>query len=117
MAKGYIRKLNELEAKGDFPRKWYLPIFVVKNPNKPDKIRIVWDAAAEYQGVSLNSCLNKGPDLLTPLTNVLFNFRIGKIGINADISEMFHRVAVDENDVQPQRFLLRDCDNKRKPDV
>ena len=61
--KGYIRKLNEEDIMKQHPRKWYLSIFVVQNPNKPEKIRIVWDAAATYNGVSLNGCLNKGPDL------------------------------------------------------
>lgn len=117
LSKGYIRKLNEVEYNIEYPRKWYLPIFVVKNPNKPDKIRLVWDAAAEHHGVSLNSNLDKGPDFLTPLINVIFNFRVGKVGISGDISEMFHRVAVDQEDCQSQRFLWRSCNNEKEPDV
>lgn len=68
-------------------------------------MRLVWDAAAEYKGVSLNNLLVKGPDLLSPLNNILFNFRIGQIGINGDIAEMFHRVDVCAEDQQVQRFL------------
>ncbi|XP_036322336.1 uncharacterized protein LOC118736350 [Rhagoletis pomonella] len=115
--KGYIRKLNANEVVAPHPRKWYLPMFVVQNPNKPRKVRVVWDAAAEYKGVSLNSLLNKGPDLLTSLFDVLLNFRSGKIGISGDISEMFHRIFVDEEDQQSQRFLWRNCDETRPPDV
>ncbi|XP_071804851.1 uncharacterized protein [Asterias amurensis] len=33
---------------------WYLPHHNVTNPNKPDKLRIVFDCAAEYAGTSLN---------------------------------------------------------------
>ena len=60
--KGYIRKHNEEDIRKQHPRKWYLPIFVLQNPNKPE-FKIVWDAAATCNGVSLNGCLNKGPDL------------------------------------------------------
>lgn len=34
---------------------WYLPHHAVFHPKKPDKIRIVFDCAARFSGVSLNS--------------------------------------------------------------
>ncbi|XP_036322198.1 uncharacterized protein LOC118736217 [Rhagoletis pomonella] len=115
--KQYIRKLSDNEINQDFKRKWYLPIFAVNNPNKPNKTRVVWDAAAEHQGRSLNCCLEKGPDLQRPLIHVLFNFRIGKIGIRGDISEMFHRISVHDEDQHSQRFLWRNCDSSRDPNT
>ncbi|XP_036329397.1 uncharacterized protein LOC118741504 [Rhagoletis pomonella] len=115
--KGYIRKLSEEEATNFGPRTWYLPMFTVRNPNKPGKLRVVWDAAAKYEGVSLNDQLDKGPDLIVSLPGVLYNFRIGKIGICGDISEMFHQVGVSKSDQNAQRFLWRDCDPIRKPDT
>uniref|UniRef100_A0A182PX54 Peptidase aspartic putative domain-containing protein n=1 Tax=Anopheles epiroticus TaxID=199890 RepID=A0A182PX54_9DIPT len=43
---------------------------------KPDKKRLVWDAAAKVKDVSLNTQLIKGPDLLVALPGVLsFNMR------------------------------------------
>ncbi|KAL7730604.1 hypothetical protein ACLKA6_000595 [Drosophila palustris] len=49
--KGYIRRLEDRElAPNDIT--WYLLIFTVTNPNKK-KTRLVWDAAARSQGVSL----------------------------------------------------------------
>ncbi|XP_036329731.1 uncharacterized protein LOC118741863 [Rhagoletis pomonella] len=115
--KQYIRKLSDNEINQDFKRKWYFPIFAVNNPNKPNKTRVVWDAAAEHQGRSLNCCLEKGPDLQRPLIHVLFNFRIGKIGICGDISEMFHRISVHDEDQHSQRFLWRNCDSSRDPNT
>jgi len=46
------------------------------NPNKPGKIRLVFDAAAKAGETSLNSTLNKGPEL--------FLFREGAVGVCGD---------------------------------
>ena len=52
-------------------RTWYLPYHAVRNPNKPQKIRVVYNAAARHRGVALNDVLRKGPDLTTQLLAVL----------------------------------------------
>ena len=33
---------------------WYIPYHNVRSPNKPDKVRIIFDCAATYDNVSLN---------------------------------------------------------------
>ena len=53
--KSYVRKVPEDELGRQHGRKWYLPHFGVVNPNKPKKIRLVFDAAAQIEGVSLNN--------------------------------------------------------------
>jgi len=63
LTKGYARKLTEDEAAARSPRTWYLPHHGVVQLHKPGKIRLVLDAAALHDGVSLNSQLNRGPDL------------------------------------------------------
>lgn len=83
--KGYVRKLSEAELNTRQQREWYLPVFPVLNPNKPGKIRLVWDAAASTYGVSLNSLLLKGPDLLTSLLSVLIQFRQFLVAVCGDI--------------------------------
>ena len=89
--KGYIHKASSEElAEADPRRTWYLPLGVVLNPKKPSKIRIFCDAAAKVNGVSLNTMLLKGPDLLNTLLGVLFKFRQKRIGFCADLKEMFH---------------------------
>ncbi|XP_062541136.1 uncharacterized protein LOC134209170 [Armigeres subalbatus] len=75
VSKGYIRKLTPEECRVTGSRTWYLPIFPVFNPNKPGTVRIVFDAAATFGNVSLNSVLFKGPDQLNALPPVLYKFR------------------------------------------
>ena len=54
---------------------WYLPHHSASHPQKPEKVRIVFDRAAKYQGVSLNDRVLKGPDLTNSLAGVLLRFR------------------------------------------
>ncbi|XP_058449373.1 uncharacterized protein LOC131429324 [Malaya genurostris] len=95
---------------------WYLPLNIVLNPKKPNKVRLVWDAAASVNGVSLNSNLLKGPDLLTSLPAVISKFRERRIAFGGDIREMYHQIRIREEDKQAQRFLFR-FDSHDSPDV
>ncbi|XP_062538728.1 uncharacterized protein LOC134207003 [Armigeres subalbatus] len=107
--KGYAHKasMSELQE-SNIESIWYLPLGVVVNPRKPGKLRVVWDAAAVVQGISFNSVLLKGPDLLVSLQTVLCRYRQKEIAISADIMEMFHQVQIRPEDRQAQRFLWRD---------
>ncbi|XP_017468619.1 PREDICTED: uncharacterized protein LOC108360719 [Rhagoletis zephyria] len=114
VSKGYAEKLSTPELHIEREKVWYLPIFVVTNPNKPGKERLVWDAAAKAEGVSLNDFLLTGPDMLNSLFEILLAFRVGKVAICGDISEMFHRIKVRESDRHAQRFLWWDNDEESK---
>lgn len=114
---GYIRKLSAAEAQTVTSRTWYLPLFVVTNPNKPGKFRMVWDAAATVQNVSLNTMLLKGPDLLSNLIGVLSRFRERRIAVCGDIRQMYHQVRIREEDQNSQRFLWRTDKDSPEPDV
>lgn len=69
---------------------WYLTVshFSVLNPLKPDKVCVVFDAAAKVQCICLDDALMRGPDLLKFLPGVLFKFRQGNIGFTVDIQEI-----------------------------
>ena len=88
-------------------RVWYLPHHGVVNPQKPNKVRVVFDASARFNNVSLNSSLLKGPVLLNDISAVLTRFRQRAIPISADIQKMFHQVGVREQDQSALRFLWR----------
>lgn len=115
--KGYVRKLTEDELKVRHGREWYLPVFPVYNPNKPGKLRLVWDAAATSQGISLNSVLLKGPDLITSLLSILIQFREYRIAICGDIREMFHQVLMKEDDQHCLRFYWKEHMENHEPNV
>ncbi|XP_058827389.1 uncharacterized protein LOC131687328 [Topomyia yanbarensis] len=115
LKKGYIRKLTPDEYMMPKDHVWYLPIFPVFNLNKPGKVRIVWDAAATIGGVSLNSVLVKGPDMLTSLPSVLHKFRERRVAICGDIREMYHQVVINDSDQHCQRFIWCDDAETEKP--
>lgn len=112
--KGYAEVISdeELFQQKEKNKCWYLPMFIVQNPNKPDKIRLVWDAAAKIRNISLNSMLLKGPDALLPLPGILRRFRENRIAFTGDIKEMFHQIHIRKEDQQYQRFLwkFKNCD-------
>ncbi|XP_036347095.1 uncharacterized protein LOC118756437, partial [Rhagoletis pomonella] len=118
ISKGYAKKLSPAEATIQPSKTWYLPIFTVTNPNKPGKIRLVWDAAAKANGVCLNDFMFPGPDLLNSLVEVLLSFRVGRVAVCGDVAEMFHQINIRESDMHAQRFLWWDeADKPQQPSV
>lgn len=84
---------------------WYLPIFGVYHPQKPGKIRVVFDSSAQFDGVCLNEVLLSGPDLNNTLLGVLLRFRKEPVAVTADIEQMFYCFVVQEDHRDYLRFL------------
>ncbi|XP_062716624.1 uncharacterized protein LOC134292014 [Aedes albopictus] len=115
--KGYIQRVCDAEIPTIDPRKtWFLPLGIAINPKKPDKIRLIWDAAAKVGGVSFNSHLLTGPDLLTPLPKVLSGFRLFPVAVSGDIREMFLQIKLHEKDRRSQMFVFRNAPD-RSPQI
>ncbi|XP_064631350.1 uncharacterized protein LOC135489762 [Lineus longissimus] len=100
LTKGYAEEAPQETVEG---RVWYVPHHGV--PKKPDKVRVVYDCSAIYQGEALNHHLLQGPDLLNNLTGVLCRFRKERIAFTGDIEAMFYQVSVPERDRDMLRFL------------
>ena len=114
---GFARKLTSEESAQRSPRRWFLPHHGVSNPNKPGKLRLVFDAAASCRGVSLNSELLSGPDMLLSLPGVLLRFREETIALVGDIEQMYHQVRVIPEDQASLSFLWRNMEQERPPDT
>ncbi|XP_031747764.1 uncharacterized protein LOC116406890 [Xenopus tropicalis] len=84
---------------------WYLSLFGVYHPKKPQQIRVVFDSSAQCCGVSLNDILLKGPDLNNNLLGVLLRFRKDTIAFMADIQQMFYCFLVRPEDRNYLRFF------------
>ena len=86
--KGYIRKVLPEDEKPD--QVWYLPHFPILRPDKTTtKIRVVFDASAKYEELSLNDFLLQGPKLQNDLFAVLLRFRRDPVALMCDIKEMY----------------------------
>lgn len=88
-------------------RRRYLPHFDVRNINKPDRLRIVHDAAAKTNSISFNDLMLAGPDLLKSLLGVIMRFRQFAIAIKSDMKDMFMKVKIRKEDRDAQRFFWR----------
>ena len=113
--KGYAEKIPKDEVRQD-GKIWYLPHHGVFHPQKPDKIRVVFDCSAEYKGEALNKHLLQGPDLTNKLVGVLARFRREPVAFMADIEGMFLQVHVTEHCRDLLRFLWwEDGDLDKEP--
>ena len=115
VTKGYARQLNEEEASKRSKITWYLPHHPVLNVNKPNKVRVVFDAAAKFDGTSLNDRLYHGPDLTNNLVGVLIRFREEETAFTADVEAMFRQVKVLPEDADALRFLWWDASSNLPP--
>ena len=64
--KDYTAFMTEIIDRGDAEKvkntaskdvTWYIPHHGVYHSKKPDKLRVVFDCSAKFEGVSLNDCL------------------------------------------------------------
>ena len=102
---------------GNMSHRWYLPHHPVINPKKPEKLRIVFDCAATFKGISLNRALLQGPDWTTKLIGVLIRFRQHPVAVSADIKEMFLQVKLAHKDRWAFSFLWWAGDIETPPKV
>ncbi|XP_036347873.1 uncharacterized protein LOC118757253, partial [Rhagoletis pomonella] len=108
-AKSYIAEINKYISKG------YAQLLTDEESSNPQKLRIVFDAAASVSNVSLNSVLMKGPERAQPLMSLMFRQR--PLAVAGDIQEMFSQVKIRPEDRQSQRFLWRHGDPSKRIEV
>lgn len=104
-----------VSATTDDSEKWYLPLFSVYHPKKPDSIRVVFDSSAKSHGYSLNDVMLKGPPLYNSLLGILLRFRKEAIAVTADVGQMFHNFLVTRKHRHYLRFLWHEDNDISKP--
>ncbi|KAG1650917.1 Hydroxysteroid dehydrogenase-like protein 2 [Nymphon striatum] len=87
---------------------WYIPHHFV--PKKGNKIRIVYDCAAQVEGRSINTEVLQGPDLNNTLLGVLLRFRLYPFAAMGDIEAMYMQVKVPPSQRDLIRFLWCNSD-------
>ena len=114
LEKGYANRVPDEQLSRSDGRVWFIPHHGVYHPKKK-KLRVVFDCAATYQGVSLNDRLLQGPDLTNTLAGVLLRFRQEPVALMADIESMFYQVRVPDEDADLLRFLWWPGGNLNEP--
>ena len=74
LEKDYIRKVEP--SKKQPMQKQYLPHFAILKSDRPTtKTRVVFDASAKYNNISLNDIIHQGTNLQRKLFDVLLRFK------------------------------------------
>jgi len=115
IGEGYAQKVASHNSENDDGRIWYLPHHGVYHPKK-NKLRVVFDCAARFQGTSLNDQLLQGPNLTNTLIGTLIRFRTEEIAVMGDIDSMFHQIRIPPEDAGFLRFLWwENSDTSKQP--
>ena len=119
LQRGVARKLSPKEIESWKGPKFYISHLAVSNPkSQSTPVRIVFNSSQNCNGVSLNSTLAKGPDgYMNNLLGLLLRWREEPIAVVGDIRKMFHSVKLELVEQHCHRFLWRDLDSSRDPDV
>ena len=96
---GIIHEVSPPEIKTRNPT-FYLPHRpVVRENSVTTKIRPVFDGSMKGpNGISLNDCMSKGPNLIPNLIEIMLRFRRWKFGLTSDITKAFLQIKVNKVD-------------------
>ena len=85
-----------------------MPLQAVFTPEKSTKVRLVFDSSSKgYNGLSLNDHLEKGPNYINSLPNILSVWRWDEFAYAGDIRKLFNQVLVHPDVQVFHRFLWR----------
>ena len=116
--RGVARKLTKTELRNyKGPIHYISHHEVLKPDSKSTPVRIVFNSSAKYMGHVLNEYWAKGPDLLNNILGVLLRFREYEVAFIGDIKKMYHTVATNVLDQHTHRFLWRDMETTKEPDI
>ena len=116
MDKGIVEPVTETDPA--LSRLHYLPHHaVIRTDKTTTKLRIVYDASAKSNGLSLKDGLHTGPKFNQLILDIFMRFRSFKVALTVDIEKAFLMVSVAEHDRDALRFLWVDDLAKDPPDI
>ncbi|KAI3378388.1 hypothetical protein SNEBB_009413, partial [Seison nebaliae] len=97
----------EDDSKSSLGEGHFVPHHAVFRPeSETHPVRVVFNASFKRKGeVSLNECLNTGPNLLPHAASILLRFRKDTVGVTADLSKAFFSMSVKEDDRKYLRLV------------
>ena len=113
----FARKLTKQELEAYKAPVHYIAHHEIVRPAKTTPIHIVFNSSASFQRHRLKDYWMKGPDLLNSLFGVTLRFREKEVAVTGDISIMYHRVLIPEQDQQVHRYLYSNMETNREPDI
>ena len=90
---------------------YFLPHYgVIRFNQETTKVRVVFDGSAksDKSTASFNKCLQKGPNLVPHLFDIVVKFRGYPIAVVADIEKAFHQIQMIPEERRMLRFLWFD---------
>lgn len=118
LTRGVASKLTAAEIQEYQGPVQYISHHEVINPKSTSTpVRIVFNSSAKFNGFSLNDHWVKGPDLMSNMLGIILRFREGRIAMAGDIKKMYHSIHISTLDQHTHRFLWRDMEVDREPDV
>jgi hypothetical protein len=92
--KGIVEAVEYPES-SEGKRTHYLPHHAVIRQDKTmTKLRILYDASAKEDGLSLNDCLHTGPKFGQKIFGIILSLRVHRTALIADIEKGFIMISV-----------------------
>ena len=90
---------------------------VIRQDKETTKLRAVLDGSAKesLKDLSLNDCLEKGPNSTPHIFDMLLKFRSYPVGIVSDLEKAFHQIFVSSKDCYMLKFLWFEYIRKQNP--
>ena len=119
MERGVARKLSHKELQEWSCPKFYIShLAVINTRSHSPPVQIVFNSSQVCQGMSLKSCLAKGPDsYMNNLIGILLRWREEQVALVGDIRKMCHSIHLKPLEQHCHMFLKRDLETDREPDL
>ncbi|XP_064486179.1 uncharacterized protein LOC135398725 [Ornithodoros turicata] len=104
---GHAEKVPPSGQQQNTGQVYYMPHRpVLRESSSTTKLRFVFDASSHAEGKrSLNDFLQKGPNMVPDLVQLLLKFRLHRIAITADVRKAFLQIGIKQEDRDFLRFL------------